>query len=947
MLKTIQCFKSRVLPVTYIPLFSACITNTSFKYNCQCCYYFSINNGLFRYNYNISKNTPVIHYSILVDDNGTKSNMPKRSRSKNKKNSSTQTTPQKKPKVTRQSKIFNKNYSSKLLQLENYDGQMNDEACSNNSDELCVVYDFKEEKKNRVYEVITLSGDSEIDDSDEIIFVGCFKSEPAKNVEEVFLSSDSEHETSDIGNLVTKFESGSVKTELQSNNVDDASFEVLEDDYEKETQELKTVPYYSRIVSEPEKRLLKHVNSEENDFTNELSCCDEVKTSSVEDIYSHIVENKNIINEETQISDHDNFVVDNVIQPKKLKDLCCRALTDFVEDNEKGEKLEDLNFIAACIADSVSEQKIIENQKSTIYRSEDKCTNDNTNVEHCSLWSEIPEGDDQNYRSLSSSCNIKEETDLSKISQSCKRVYLNIITSTEAPADSSDTRVAHENNDKQFQSGLLEVSNSTLLLNKKDTFVEGTVQPEQETSLSYSDGELEIIDVINHSVENISDEYHFISKTSSEFDDDSCDYEEITGKHKYKEWRDTKIKIEYRCEELTDFGKIMKKGDVRGKHKVFKVMSYNVLSQSLLYKHLHLYSKHDQDALDWKRRRRLIYNEITTEQPDILCLQEVEEEHISSFYDRLEVIGYSSVYKQRTGNHVDGCAIYFKPSVFELQEKSTVEFKQPGVRVLDRDNVGVVLKFRVTNNPDNYLVVATTHLLYNPRRQDVKLAQVQVLLAEIERFAYNSKTKSYYPVILTGDFNLTPGTGVYKLITEGHIKYEGMSYKTLTPCVDYTIMTKQLLPCRLGITDSCQHVEILDQRSKLGGRGRVKLFHSDKKSNKRYRNEKNDSHCENDGRFYNGELSHNLNFSSVYRHETLDGKKEATTYHTDWVTVDYIFYSQVRNNGNELIEGDLQLISKLKLPSQEECQDKIRHLPNFAFGSDHLSLVAKFALNLH
>lgn len=104
--------------------------------------------------------------------------------------------------------------------------------------------------------------------------------------------------------------------------------------------------------------------------------------------------------------------------------------------------------------------------------------------------------------------------------------------------------------------------------------------------------------------------------------------------------------------------------------------------------------------------------------------------------------GYKSVYKQRTGDHVDGCAIYFKPSVFELEEKSTVEFKQPGVRVLDRDNVGIVLKFRVTGSPNNYLVIATTHLLYNPRRQDVKLAQVQVLLAEIERLAYNSNTKS-------------------------------------------------------------------------------------------------------------------------------------------------------------------------------------------------------------
>lgn len=108
----------------------------------------------------------------------------------------------------------------------------------------------------------------------------------------------------------------------------------------------------------------------------------------------------------------------------------------------------------------------------------------------------------------------------------------------------------------------------------------------------------------------------------------------------------------------------------------------------------------------------------------------------------INLTGYKNVYKQRTGNHVDGCAIYFKPSVFKLEEVSTVEFKQPGVRVLDRDNVGIVLKFSVTDSPSNCLVVATTHLLYNPRRQDVKLAQVQVLLAEIERLAYNNKTNS-------------------------------------------------------------------------------------------------------------------------------------------------------------------------------------------------------------
>lgn len=936
--------------MTCIPLFSACITNTSFKCNYQCCCYFSIKNGHFRYSNSISKNTHVIQYNILLGENGSKCNMPKRSRSKSKKHhSSTKTTPKKKSKVTKQSKKLDKNYSSRLLQLENSGRQINDEACSNKSDDLCVVYDFKEEKKNRVYEVITLSGDSDIDDSDDIVFLGCFKSQPAKNVEELILSSDSEHEiSSHIGTLITQFERDSLKTELQSDDVDEeVCSQMSEDNCEKEIQELNTIPNHISIIPESVTSVLQPASSVENDFASETLCYDVVKTSGLEEIYSHLLENSNIINEETQISNYETSVVEvkKIVQPKKLKDLCFRALsgTDFVEDKEKIEKFKELSFRATSSAE------FVDDTKSCSIITEDHISTDNVAaVEECNLRKEVSEDGKHNYSDFSNSCNIQEETNFYE--QSCETGYLNVSSGSGTLTVATESDVTHGNSELQLQpEGLLEDSNSngdTVLLNQKETSVEGSVESDQETSVSYSDGELEIIDVIDRSVESTSNGCDIGSITSSEYDEDSCDYEEFTGNRKWKEWRDTKIKTECRYEELTDQRKVMKTDGIVGKQKEFKVMSYNVLSQHLLYEHLRLYSKHDQDALDWKRRRRLILNEITTEQPDILCLQEVEEEHIPSFYNRLEEIGYNNVYKRRTGEHVDGCAIYFKPKMFELEEESTVEFRQPGVRVLDRDNVGVVLKLRVTDSPGNYIVVATTHLLYNPRRQDVKLAQVQVLLAEIERLAYNSKTNSYYPIILTGDFNLTPGTGVYKLIMEGHLKYDGMSYKTLTPSEDYTTMTKQLLPCRLGITDSCQHVDILDERTKAGGRGRVKLFHSEKRRSRKYLNE-NDSHCENDGRFYTGELSHNLNFTSVYQHETKDGKKEATTYHTEWITVDYIFYSLVKNSDNELVEGDLQLISKLRLPSQEECEDKIRCLPNFTFGSDHLSLVAKFVLNLH
>lgn len=81
--------------------------------------------------------------------------------------------------------------------------------------------------------------------------------------------------------------------------------------------------------------------------------------------------------------------------------------------------------------------------------------------------------------------------------------------------------------------------------------------------------------------------------------------------------------------------------------------------------------------------------------------------------------------------------MFYKTSVFEEEARSSVEFYQPGVSVLDRDNVGIVLRLKLKEFPRHAVVIATTHLLFNPKRSDVKLAQVQVLLAEIDRLAYN------------------------------------------------------------------------------------------------------------------------------------------------------------------------------------------------------------------
>lgn len=101
--------------------------------------------------------------------------------------------------------------------------------------------------------------------------------------------------------------------------------------------------------------------------------------------------------------------------------------------------------------------------------------------------------------------------------------------------------------------------------------------------------------------------------------------------------------------------------------------------------------------------------------------------------------GYSSLYKRRTGERTDGCAIYYKTDLIQLVEHASVEYFQPNISILNRDNVGLIAKFSPKLHPTREFVVATTHLLYNPRRQDVRLAQMQLLLTEIERISYSTK----------------------------------------------------------------------------------------------------------------------------------------------------------------------------------------------------------------
>lgn len=377
-------------------------------------------------------------------------------------------------------------------------------------------------------------------------------------------------------------------------------------------------------------------------------------------------------------------------------------------------------------------------------------------------------------------------------------------------------------------------------------------------------------------------------------------------------------------------------GDVQ-----FTLMCYNILAQDLLEMHADLYDRHDSVALSWPHRYDRLMAEINLIRPDILCLQELQDDHREQFSNGLANFNYGVLYKKRTGDKPDGCAIFFRRDLFELVDHQDVEYYQPSVKLLDRENVALIAKLQVKGNPTQRLVVATTHLLYNPRRQDVRLAQIQVLLAELDRLAFCGRfangTPKYTPSIVCGDFNLQPYSAPYMLMTTGYLQYDTLSAKTLEPNGPGSPLGRVLLPPSLGITDDCRHENTVDRTDQDDVRT-TRLYNSQCRAP---RPPQPDQPSE---PFCQGTLRHHLKYASAYRHHIGEGNQEASTFQREWITVDYLFYSKHQHTGGKsFTESDLKLVSVYALPTVRQARE-IYAIPNMYFGSDHFALAGRFLL---
>ncbi|EME39968.1 hypothetical protein DOTSEDRAFT_74737 [Dothistroma septosporum NZE10] len=257
----------------------------------------------------------------------------------------------------------------------------------------------------------------------------------------------------------------------------------------------------------------------------------------------------------------------------------------------------------------------------------------------------------------------------------------------------------------------------------------------------------------------------------------------------------------------------------------FKLLSWNILCDRSATESQFGYTP--KEALAWPRRKFMILDEMTGRNPDVMCIQEMDGENYNDFFrPQLAAYDYKAVFTpksraqtmaEKEAKSVDGSAIFFKNSKYILLDKQVINFSREAIsrpdmkgehdvynRVMPRDHVAIVafLENRATGSR---MIVANTHLTWQPEHSDIKIVQIAIMMDYInkmsneyakwpackdkELYKYNDADnldgadgeKPQYapsmkydeptqlPLLVCGDFNSTKDSGVYELIAQGSL----------------------------------------------------------------------------------------------------------------------------------------------------------------------------------
>lgn len=241
----------------------------------------------------------------------------------------------------------------------------------------------------------------------------------------------------------------------------------------------------------------------------------------------------------------------------------------------------------------------------------------------------------------------------------------------------------------------------------------------------------------------------------------------------------------------------------------FSILSWNILAAN--YSKPQYWSHVKAPILRCKYRRPLILKYLQKRHPSIFCLQECDD-YYHFWKGAFADLGYHSIYMQRPGSKEDGCCIAYDQETLQYESHWGLYYDEiSDVAALDKERIGFreneqncifesdpaiqqkaatwvpvdikrdkntdstgELKTRIESchtmnialigmfrdkSTNQKLIVATTHLFWNPNYYQIKLFQSMYLIKAIQ--LVKEREGEELPVFITMDSNSLPYSSVY------------------------------------------------------------------------------------------------------------------------------------------------------------------------------------------
>jgi CCR4-NOT transcription complex subunit 6 len=331
-----------------------------------------------------------------------------------------------------------------------------------------------------------------------------------------------------------------------------------------------------------------------------------------------------------------------------------------------------------------------------------------------------------------------------------------------------------------------------------------------------------------------------------------------------------------------------------------------------------------------------VFEEVRFRDADFVCLQEVSTEVFrDDFQPELAQLDYKGVHWPKTraktmpekeALSVDGCAVFWKNSKHVLLDRQVIEFASLAInrpdmknqadvfnRVMPKDNIAVVCFFE-SRQSGARLILINLHLTWDTSLADVKTIQTGILMDHVTKMA---EKYARWPPIKDKKFITFPVTP--PPVEEGSDGPLALPPAPAEPAPSQEYRTNTEIPLLVcGDFNSTEDSSVYE----LMSMGRVPPDHLEL-SNYQY------------GSFTRDGIEHPFSLRDAYAHTKGTPDEMPFTNYTPGFAdvIDYLWYTT----------NSLEVVSVLGPPDSENLK-RVPAFPNYHFPSDHIQLMAEFAI---